>query len=296
MYSTRGYNGVSLHRPPHPHDLPRHRRLPPHGPERLRRPSASRPSGPASTAAPPRASATTSATSPKSSRSAPPSSASATTAGSASTPRRPRTSRCRARSSPSSPSTSTSPTSSASAKSASTRTPRNEATIFQEHVDLAMTHRRADPHPHAAPGGQVQGHADDPRHAQERPPRQAGARLHRSRRGAHRPPRPGRRLLVRHDALPDDEMHAGAGRRHPRDGRHRAHHGQLGRRLGQVRPAGRAGVHPGNAPPRPRRGADPQGGVREPAGVLAAVRALAGMAGRGQGIGERGGRERQQRV
>ena len=25
-----------------------------------------------------------------------------------------------------------------------------------------------------------------------------------------------------------------AGRRHPRDGRHRAHHGQLGRRLGQV--------------------------------------------------------------
>ena len=53
---------------------------------------------------------------------------------------------------------------------------RNEATIFQEHVDLAMQHQRADPHPHAAPGGQVQGDADDPRHAQERPPRQAGAR------------------------------------------------------------------------------------------------------------------------
>ena len=29
--------------------------------------------------------------------------------------------------------------------------------------------RRADPDPHAAPGGQVQGHADDHRHAQERP-------------------------------------------------------------------------------------------------------------------------------
>ena len=30
---------------------------------------------------------------------------------------------------------------------------------------------RADPDPHAAPGGQVQGHADDRRHAQERPAR-----------------------------------------------------------------------------------------------------------------------------
>ena len=45
---------------------------------------------------------------------------------------------------------------------------RNEAIIFQEHVDLAMKTERADPHPHAAPGGQVQGHADDHRHAQGR--------------------------------------------------------------------------------------------------------------------------------
>ena len=41
---------------------------------------------------------------------------------------------------------------------------------------------------------------------------QAAPRLHRPRRGAHGPARPRRRLLVRHDALPDDEMHAGAGR------------------------------------------------------------------------------------
>ena len=71
--------------------------------------------------------------------------------------------------------------------------------------------QRTDPHPHAAPGRQVQGHADDRRHAQERSTRQAGPRLHRSRRGTHRPPGPRQRLLVRHDALPDDEMHAGSG-------------------------------------------------------------------------------------
>ena len=35
--------------------------------------------------------------------------------------------------------------------------------------------------------------------------------LHRSRRGAHGPARPRQRLLVRHDALPDDEVHAGSG-------------------------------------------------------------------------------------
>jgi uncharacterized protein len=71
--------------------------------------------------------------------------------------------------------------------------------------------RRADPDPHAAPGGQVQGHADDRGHAQERPAHQAAARLHRPRRGAHRPARARQRLLVRHDALPDDEVHAGPG-------------------------------------------------------------------------------------
>ena len=43
-------------------------------------------------------------------------------------------------------------------------------------------------------------------------PRQAGARADRSRRGAHRAARARQRLLVRHDALPDDEVHAGAGR------------------------------------------------------------------------------------
>ena len=40
--------------------------------------------------------------------------------------------------------------------------------------------------------------------------------------------------------------------RHHRDGRHRPHHGELGRRLGQVRPAGGAGADPGDEAPRPR--------------------------------------------
>ena len=42
---------------------------------------------------------------------------------------------------------------------------QNEATIFLEHLDLAAEDRRADPDPHAAPGRQVPGHADDPGHA-----------------------------------------------------------------------------------------------------------------------------------
>ena len=90
---------------------------------------------------------------------------------------------------------------------------RNEAIIFQEHVDLAVQDQRADPHPHAAPGGQVQGHAHDHRHAQERLAASIRARvLHRPRRGAHGAAGPGQRLLVRHDAVSDDEMHAAAGR------------------------------------------------------------------------------------
>jgi uncharacterized protein len=57
---------------------------------------------------------------------------------------------------------------------------RNEATVFLEHVELAVEYRRADPDPHAAPGRQIPGHADDPRHAHGRQP--------------HRP----RRVLVDH--------------------------------------------------------------------------------------------------
>ena len=114
--------------------------------------------------------------------------------------------------------------------------------------------QRADPDPHAAPGGQVQGHADDRRHAARTTAASSRERVcidhveeHTVRARARR------RLLVRHDALPDHQVHAGAGRRHHRDGRHRADHGQLGRRLGHSRPAGRAGVHPRDAAPRPRR-------------------------------------------
>ena len=41
--------------------------------------------------------------------------------------------------------------------------------------------------------------------------------------------------------------------------RYRTDHGQLGRRLGSQRPAGRPRVHLRDAAARPRRGADPQG-------------------------------------
>ena len=204
---------MSFYIDPHIHMISRdHRRLPAHGLRAAASPSASRPSGPGSTAAPPRASTTTSATSPRSSRSGPPSSASATTRW-----------LC------------------INAKEAeNVSLSREVIALIPEFLDKPNVlgigeiglnkntaqrgdhlpgarrsgdeDQRADPHPHAAPGGQVQGHADDHRHAQERPPRQAGARLHRPRRGAHRPARPRQRLLVRHDALPDDEVHAGAGR------------------------------------------------------------------------------------
>ena len=42
---------------------------------------------------------------------------------------------------------------------------RNEVTTLLGLIDLGLRHQRADPLPHAAPGGQVQGHADDPRPA-----------------------------------------------------------------------------------------------------------------------------------
>ena len=45
---------------------------------------------------------------------------------------------------------------------------RNEATVFLEHLDLAARRQRAGPGPHAAPGRQVPGDADDPRHAPRR--------------------------------------------------------------------------------------------------------------------------------
>ena len=49
--------------------------------------------------------------------------------------------------------------------------------------------RRADPDPHAAPGRQVPGHADDPRHALRRSPHRPQPGAGRPRRGAHDPRR-----------------------------------------------------------------------------------------------------------
>ena len=94
--------------------------------------------------------------------------------------------------------------------------------------------QRADPDPHAAPGGQVPGHADDPRHAVRRQPHRPRPRAGRPRRGAHDPRRARRGLLGRHDALPGEQVYARAGRRHGRDVRPRAAAGQFGRRLGAV--------------------------------------------------------------
>ena len=109
---------------------------------------------------------------------------------------------------------------------------RNEATVFLEHLDLAArTQELVLVHtPHLA--DKYQGTRmildmlrDDRRihpervcidHVEEHTIR-AGARC---------------RPLGRDDALPDHQVHAGPGGRHDRDLRHRAGHGQLGRRLG----------------------------------------------------------------
>ena len=71
--------------------------------------------------------------------------------------------------------------------------------------------QRADPDSHAAPGRQVPGHADDPRHALRRPPHRPQPGAGRPRRGAHDPRRARRGLLGRHDALPGQQVHAASG-------------------------------------------------------------------------------------
>ena len=46
---------------------------------------------------------------------------------------------------------------------------RNELEVLELHVDLAARHDQLDSGPHAAPGGQAQGHAADPGRAAQRP-------------------------------------------------------------------------------------------------------------------------------
>ena len=128
---------------------------------------------------------------------------------------------------------------------------RNEATVFLEHLDLAARSAGAGPGPHAAPGGQVPGNADDPGHAAGRLADQPRAGLHRPRRGAHDSPGTRRRPLGGHDALSDHQVHARPGRRHDRDVRTGADHGQLGRRLGPQRSAGGPGADLRDAAARP---------------------------------------------
>ena len=212
LNATPRRHADELHRPAHPHDLPHHRRLPAHGLCAAAWRSPSRRSGPGSIAAAPTGSTITSAISPSSSRSAPPSSASSTTPGCASTPRKPRTSRCRARSSRMIPEFLDKPERAGHRRDRPQQEHRQRGDHLPGTPRPGRQDRRAHPDPHAAPGGQVQGHADDRGHAQERSPRQAAPRLHRSRRGTHGPAGARQRLLVRHDALPDDEVHAGPGR------------------------------------------------------------------------------------
>ena len=52
---------------------------------------------------------------------------------------------------------------------------KNEAIVFLRAPRPGGEDRRADPDPHAAPGRQVPGHADDPRHALRRPPASTAA-------------------------------------------------------------------------------------------------------------------------
>jgi len=88
------------------------------------------------------------------------------------------------------------------------------------------------------------------------------------------PPRARRRLLGRHHAVPHHQSHPRAGRRHGRALRPGPHPSKQLSRLGPFRSAGRAGLHAGAAPPRPPGVAGATGGLREPAEVHAAERAL----------------------
>ena len=94
---------------------------------------------------------------------------------------------------------------------------RNEITDLRGAGRDRREARPAHPDPHAAPGGQAQGHVDHHRHPEERPPHQARARADRPLRRAHDPHRPRQRLLGRADDLPGHQGHPAARRRHPRD-------------------------------------------------------------------------------
>ena len=73
------------------------------------------------------------------------------------------------------------------------------------------------------------------------------------------------------DSLPDHQMHAGPRGRFDRDLWNGANHGQLGRRLGTQRPAGRARADLRDAPARTCRFAHSQGRLRESADILRSV-------------------------
>ncbi len=146
---------------------------------------------------------------------------------------------------------------------------RNEATMFLEHVDLAMkTNEQILIHtPHLE--DKYQGTrmildmlTDDRAH---RPQPRAG----RSRRRAHRSaPVLDDGFWAGMTLYPVSKCTPDAGRRHGRDVRPRAAAGQLGRRLGPLEADGRARLHPRDAPARPLRSADSPSRLREPAGVL----------------------------
>ncbi len=99
---------------------------------------------------------------------------------------------------------------------------KNEATIFLEHLDLAaktdeliLIHT-----PHLE--DKYQGTRMILDMLEGRPPARPSSRAGRSRRRTHDPRRCSTRLLVRHDALPGKQVHAGAGGGHGRAVRPRA--------------------------------------------------------------------------
>ncbi len=146
---------------------------------------------------------------------------------------------------------------------------RNESIVFLEHLELAeqLDEQILIHTPHLEDKYQGTRMILDmlARLRRARPQPRAG----RSRRGAHDPAGARAGLLGRHDALSGEQVHAGAGG--ATWSRCTAPERLLvnsRRRLGTVEADGRARLHPGDAAARAPGGADPQGRVREPAGVL----------------------------
>ena len=145
---------------------------------------------------------------------------------------------------------------------------KNEVATLEAHRP-GVQDQRADALPHAAPGRQVPGHADDPRHAPRRLAASTAAACAsttaRSTRSAWRSTKatgPASRSIPTTKATPEraaDMVEIYGPERILVNS---------SADWGPSRPDGRARLHPRHAPPRPPRVADPPGRLRQPAGVL----------------------------